>query len=202
MNGHPKGTKVLYDDREIATRVRELGQDINQFYHAKGYPSGWATPEELTDEELPEVFNGDNSLLVVGILKGAVYFFSNLTQELDFPLAIDFMRISSYNDETSSQGDVRITADISANVQGRDVLIVEDILDSGQTLDFLIRTMRERGAKSVKTCVFIDKTCRRVVDIHADWVGLTLPENKFLFGYGMDHQQLYRELRYICYVEK
>ncbi len=114
------------------------------------------------------------------------------------PLNIDFMQVASYGDETVSSGDLSIVTDLHTDVKDRNVLIVEDIVDTGRTLEFLVNTMTKRGAKSVKTCTMLDKPSRRVVDIKADFVGFTI-DNVYVVGYGMDIAQKYRELPFIGY---
>lgn len=184
MKNYPEIKSVLYSEEQIQKRVGKVATEIRTAYQDEGKFST-ASPNS-------------ESLLVVGVLKGALYFFADLTRELKLPLSMDFMQVASYGDETVSGGDVRIVTDLHTDVKDRDVLIVEDIVDTGRTLEFLVNTMTERGARSVKTCTMLDKPSRRVIDIKADFVGFTV-DNVYVVGYGMDIAQKYRELPFIGY---
>lgn len=138
----------------------------------------------------------DKNLLVVGILKGSLYFMADLTRYIDLPLKLDFLAVSSYGSGTSSSGAVRIVKDIDINLEGYDILIVEDILDSGRTLDYVSNLLRARGANSISIVTLLDKPERRVVDLHPDYVGCDVPD-EFVVGYGLDYDQQYRNLPYI-----
>lgn len=138
----------------------------------------------------------DKNLLVVGILKGSVYFMSDLTRYIDLPLKLDFLAVSSYGGGTRSSGNVKIIKDIDIDLEGYDVLLAEDILDSGRTLDYVRKMITARGAKSVSIVTLLDKAERREVDIHADYVGCDVPD-EFVVGYGLDYNQQYRNLPYI-----
>ncbi|MCR5208373.1 MAG: hypoxanthine phosphoribosyltransferase [Eubacterium sp.] len=138
----------------------------------------------------------DKNLLVVGILKGSVYFMTDLTRHIDLPLKLDFLAVSSYGGGTTSTGAVKIIKDIDIDLAGYDLLIVEDILDSGRTLDYVCRMLKTRGANSISVCTLLDKPERRVVDLTPDYVGCSVPD-EFVVGYGLDYDQQYRNLPYI-----
>lgn len=184
MKNYPEIKGVLYSEEQIQKRVGKIGMEIRTAYQNDG---------KFTDMN----FNTEN-LLAICILKGALYFFADLTRELKLPIKMDFMQVASYGDETVSGGDVRIVTDLHTDVKDCDILIVEDIVDTGRTLKFLIDTMVKRGARSVKTCTMLDKPSRRVIDIKADFVGFPI-DNVYVVGYGMDIAQKYRELPFIGY---
>lgn len=163
--------EVLYDEEQIRTKVKELG------------------------EKLSEDFGGRNPL-VICVLKGAFIFMADLVKEITVPLEIDFMAVSSYGQSTKSSGVVKIIKDLDVSVEGRDVLIVEDIIDSGLTLSYLIDVLERRNAKSVTVVTLFDKPGRRTVDLEADYKGFTLPD-EFVVGYGLDYAEKYRNLPYI-----
>lgn len=163
--------EVLLTSEEIHLRCQELGKQIAQDYQGK-------------------------KPLLVGVLKGAVPFLSDLMQAIDLDLEIDFMDVSSYGDATVSSGEVKIVKDLDTNVQGRHILIVEDILDSGQTLAYLRDLFNYRQAESVKIAALLDKREGRLMPIEADYVGFDVP-NKFVVGYGLDFAEKYRNLPYV-----
>ncbi len=138
----------------------------------------------------------DKTPLVVGVLKGAVPFMADIVREMDCYLEIDFLDVSSYGNATVSSGEVKIVKDLDTNVEGRDLLIVEDIIDSGRTLAYLVDLFKYRKAKSVKIVTLLDKPEGRVVPIEADYVGFDVP-NEFVVGYGLDYIQQYRNLPYV-----
>lgn len=160
----------------------------------------------VTEEQLKEVnerlgakitedFKNKN-LLVVGILKGSIYFMTDLTRYIDLPLKLDFLAVSSYGGGTSSSGAVKILKDIDINLEGYDILLVEDILDSGRTLHYVCEMLKTRKPKSVSIVTLLDKPERRVVDLTPDYVGCQVPD-EFVVGYGLDYDQKYRNLPYI-----
>lgn len=163
--------EVLYNAEQIQAKVKELG------------------------ETLTRDFEGRNPL-VICVLKGAFIFMSDLVKEIDVPLEIDFMAVSSYGQSTKSSGVVKIIKDLDVSVEGRDVLIVEDIIDSGLTLSYLIDVLERRNAKSVTIVTLFDKPARRTVELEADYKGFTLPD-AFVVGYGLDYAERYRNLPYI-----
>lgn len=164
-------SEVLVSEEEIISKVKELGQQITRDYEGK-------------------------DLLCVAILKGSVLFASDLIREIKLPLEIDFMAVSSYGSSTESSGIVRILKDLDESAEGKNVLIIEDIVDSGLTLQYLLKNFVNRGAKSVKVCTFLDKKERRTVDIVPDYVGYVIPD-KFAVGYGLDFAGKYRNLKYV-----
>jgi len=171
--------KVLYSAEEIARRVKELGATISQDYRAGAGRDPHRRP-----------------LLVVGLLKGALPFMADLIRAIDIPMEYDFMAVSSYRGRTSP-GEVRILKDLDSPVGSRDLLIVEDIVDTGHTLDHILRRLKAREPASLRVCTLLDKPARRQVDVPVDYVGFTLKENLFVVGYGLDYAELYRNLPYI-----
>lgn len=157
--------------------------------------------QELSDinarlgAKITKDFKGKN-LLVLGILKGCVFFMTDLVRQIDLPLSIDFMSVSSYGSGTESTGRVKITKDIDIDLDGYDVLIVEDILDSGRTLKYVSEILKTRGANSISIVTLLDKPERRVAQISPDYVGCDVPD-EFVVGYGLDYDQKYRNLPYI-----
>ena len=146
-------------------------------------------------KELTEIYK-DKNPLVVGVLKGAVPFMADIVREMDCHLELDFMDVSSYGNATISSGEVKILKDLDTNVEGRDMLIVEDIIDSGRTLAYLVDLFKYRKAKSVKIVTLLDKPEGRVVKIDADYIGFDVP-NEFVVGYGLDYAEQYRNLPYV-----
>jgi len=163
--------EVLLDAQEIQDRVHELAQIIEKDYDGK-------------------------DLLMVCVLNGAAVFYIDLLMAMDIPLEMNFIRVSSYGAGTESSGTVRILYDLEADVTGKHVLIVEDIIDSGRTLKKLSALLRDRGAADVRCICLLDKPQRREVEMHADYVGFNVPD-KFLVGYGLDYDGKYRNLKYI-----
>jgi len=163
---------ILVQRDELAHRVRELGEEISRDY--AGRP-----------------------LLLVGVLKGAIFFLSDLMRHLDVDCEVDFMAVSSYGSSTDSSGVVRILKDLDASIEGRDVLIVEDIVDSGLTLAYLFRMLRARGPASLEVCALLTKPDRREIDMPIRYVGFEIP-NRFAIGYGLDFAERYRNLPYIA----
>lgn len=162
---------VLIGTEEIARRVKELGEEISRDYVNK-------------------------DLVVVGILKGAVVFMSDLIREITVPLEVDFMATSSYGAATQSSGVVQLLKDLDTAVEGRDVLIVEDIIDSGLTLSYLSQLIQSRKPASVKTIAFLDKPSRRQTEFTPDYLGFSIPDH-FVVGYGLDVNSKYRQLPYV-----
>ena len=162
---------VLLEEEAIQKRVKELGRQITRDYEGK-------------------------ELVLIGILKGAVVFFSDLIRHVELPMSMDFMAISSYGNATKSAGVVRILKDLDKDIVGKHIIIVEDIVDSGLTLSFLKDNLVSRGAASLRICALLDKPERRKVDIKADYQGFTIPD-PFVVGYGLDYAERYRNLPYI-----
>lgn len=163
--------RVLFSQEQLAEKTKELGKQLTKDYQ-------------------------DKNPLVVGILKGAMPFLSDLVKEMDIYLEMDYMDVSSYGNGTVSSGEVKIVKDLNTNVEGRDLLLVEDIIDSGRTLSYLADMFKYRKARSVKIVTLLDKPEGRVVDITADYVGFLVP-NEFVVGYGLDYAERYRNLPYI-----
>lgn len=172
MEGRKDIERILLTEREIHNKVVRIGHEISEKYKGK-------------------------DLLMVGILKGAFVFFSDLARSIDIPMAVDFMAVSSYGSETESSGIVRIMKDLDAPIEGKDVLIVEDILDTGHTLSYLLKVLNARKPASINLCVLLDKYERREVpDIVPDFTGFKI-ENEFVVGYGLDYAEKYRNLPFI-----
>lgn len=163
--------KILISEDELQDKVKELGTILSDEYK-------------------------DRFPLVVGVLKGALPFMSDLIKRMDIYLEIDFMDVSSYGKGTVSSGEVKIIKDLDTSVEGRDILIIEDIIDSGLTLSYLVNLFHYRKAKSIKIVTLLDKPEGRKVDIKADLFGFTIP-NEFVVGYGLDYAEKYRNLPYI-----
>ena len=163
--------EVLFTREDIAKRVAELGAEITRDYEGK-------------------------DLIVVGILKGAGVFMCDLIREINSPIIIDFMSVSSYGNSTVSSGIVRITNDLHQDIQGCSVLIVEDIIDTGNTLHYLREYLNNRGAEDVKICALLDKPSRRQVEVPVEYVGFEV-EDRFIIGYGIDYAEKYRNLPFI-----
>lgn len=164
--------EVLVSEAQIRRRVKELARDIDRDYSGK-------TPT------------------LVSVLKGGIVFLTDLMKELTVVHEIDFMSVSSYNSGTETTGVVRILADLSRNIEGKDVIIVEDIVDSGLTLDYIRHILLARHPKSLKICTMLDKKARRLVEVPIDYVGFEIPD-EFVIGYGLDWQEKYRNLPYVA----
>ena len=167
--------RVLVEEEEVDRRIRELGEKISKDYEGK-------------------------KLHLICVLKGGVFFMCELAKRITVPVSMDFMSVSSYGDGTSSSGVVKIAKDLDETLEGKDVLIVEDIIDSGSTLSYLIEILKKRGPKSLRLCTLLDKPERRVKDVKVDYVGFNIPD-EFVVGYGLDYAQKYRNLPYIGVVE-
>jgi hypoxanthine phosphoribosyltransferase len=164
--------EILVGAEDLTRRVKELADQISRDY-------------------------ADKDLLLIGVLKGAVFFVSDLMRHLDIPVEVDFMAVASYGSATRSSGVVRILKDLDAAIEGRDVLIVEDIVDSGLTLQYLLRNLAGRNPRSLEVCALLIKPERREVDLHTRYVGFEIPD-KFAIGYGLDHAERYRNLPYVA----
>lgn len=167
--------RVMYSEEAVNKKIAELGKMIS------------------------EDMNGEPIKLVC-ILKGACFFACELAKRITVPVFIDFMSVSSYGEETTSSGTVRILKDLDSSIERENVLIVEDIIDTGRTLNYLVNNFKSRGAKSVRLCTLLNKPDRRVVDVDVDYVGFEIPD-EFVVGYGLDYAQKYRNLPYIGIVE-
>jgi len=163
--------RILIDQPTIEQRVKELGEQISKDYAGK-------------------------TVTLVCILKGGLMFLCDLAKHITVPVKYDFMSVSSYGDSTQSSGVVRITKDLEESIEGKDIIIVEDIIDTGLTLSYLLNNLHSRNPASLRICTLLDKPDNRRVEIPVDYVGFTVP-NEFLVGYGLDYQQLYRNFPYI-----
>lgn len=167
--------RVLVEEEEVDKRIRDLGEQISKDYEGK-------------------------EVHLICVLKGGVFFMCELAKRITVPVSMDFMSVSSYGDGTASSGVVKIAKDLDETLEGKDVLIVEDIIDSGRTLSYLIEILKKRGPKSLRLCTLLDKPERRVKDVKVDYVGFNIPD-EFVVGYGLDYGQKYRNLPYIGVVE-
>jgi len=171
----PEIGEILVQRDELAHRVQELAEQISRDYAGR-------------------------SVLMIGVLKGAMFFLSDLMRQLEVECEVDFMAVASYGSSTSSSGVVRILKDLDGPIEGRDVLIVEDIVDSGLTLSYLLRTLRAREPASVEVCALLTKPERRKVDLPIRYVGFEIP-NRFVIGYGLDHMERFRNLPYVAVLD-
>jgi hypoxanthine phosphoribosyltransferase len=165
-------SEILIDEETLAARVAELGTEVSADYQGR-------------------------DLLLIGVLKGAVFFMADLMRHLTVPCEVDFMAISSYGDSTDSSGIVRILKDLDINIEGRHVLVVEDIIDSGLTLSYLMRNLESREPATLEVCALMTKPARREIDVPVRYVGFEIP-NRFVVGYGLDFAERYRNLPYVA----
>ena len=168
--------EVLVTTEDLERRVVDLAREIDRDYAGR-------------------------DLIMIGVLKGAVIFMADLMRELETPCEVDFMAVSSYGSATDSSGVVRILKDLDASIADRDVLLVEDIVDSGLTLHYLLKNLRAREPRSLEVCALLTKPERRRIDLPIRYVGFEIP-NRFAIGYGLDHAQRYRNLRYVAALEQ
>jgi hypoxanthine phosphoribosyltransferase len=166
-------TKILVTEEEVKKTVERLGAEVNSHY------------QQLERE-----------LIVIGLLRGSFIFMADLVRQINIPLVVDFMTLSSYGDGTISSGDVKVVMDLDSSIEDRDVLLVEDIVDTGRTFSKVIRMMQNRNPRSLKICTFLNKPEARVADIEIDFCGVDIP-NEFAVGYGLDYAQRYRNLPYV-----
>ena len=167
--------RELVSEKAVDERIVELGKQISKDYEGK-------------------------QVHLICVLKGGVFFMCELAKRISVPVSMDFMSVSSYGDDTKSSGVVKIVKDLDEAIEGKDVLIVEDIIDSGRTLYYLIDILKKRNPKSVHLCTLLDKPERRVKDVKVDYVGFNIPD-EFVVGYGLDYAQKYRNLPFIVVVE-
>ncbi|MBE5949933.1 MAG: hypoxanthine phosphoribosyltransferase [Lachnospiraceae bacterium] len=167
--------RVMLSEEDVDKRIKELGEQISKDYEGK-------------------------SVHLICILKGGVFFMCELAKRITVPVSMDFMAVSSYGGGTASSGIVKIIKDLDEAIEGRDVIIVEDIIDSGRTLSHLIDLLGQRKPNSIRLCTLLDKPDRRVVDVKVEYVGYSIPD-EFVVGYGLDYDQKYRNLPYIGVVE-
>lgn len=167
--------EVLLPEEKINARIRELGEQISKDYAGK-------------------------SVHLICILKGGSFFMCELAKRITVPVSIDFMSVSSYGSGTTSGGTIKIKKDLDEPLEGKHVLVIEDIVDTGRTLSYLVELLKDRGAADVKLCALLDKPERREVDIRADYIGFQIPD-EFVVGYGLDYDQRYRNFPYIGIVK-
>lgn len=172
MTQMPYEIDTMISAKTIAARIEELAREI----HAE--------------------FRGTDRLVVVGLLRGSFVFIADIVRELDLPVEVDFIEASSYGDAMESSREVRILKDLRAGIEGQDVLLVEDIVDTGHTLTHVVRLLKSRKPRKLKTIALLDKPSRREVDVKADWTGFEIPD-EFVVGYGIDYAQRNRNLGYI-----
>ena len=170
-----ESVRVLIPEKDVEERITEMGRQISEEYKGR-------------------------QVHLICVLKGGVFFMCELAKKIDVPVSLDFMSVSSYGSATKSSGVVRIVKDLDEPLKDKDVLVVEDIVDSGRTLSYLLEMLKDRGPKSVRLCTLLDKPERRVVDVHVDYTCFQIPD-EFVVGYGLDYDQRYRNLPYIGVVE-
>ena len=167
--------RPIVTQEEMRMRIRELGRQISNDYEGK-------------------------DLVLVGILKGAYAFYADLARAIRLPLQVDFLVVTSYGKKARPSGKVKMVTDLTEDIAGRDVLLVEDIVDSGLTVQYLVKTLTKRKPKSIRVCTLLSKPARRKVDVHIDYIGFEIP-NKYVVGYGLDYQQKYRNLPYLAVLD-
>ncbi len=172
----PNYGKVVFSKGEIQKRVLELGEKISKDYKGE-------------------------DLLLAGVMKGAFIFMADLARAISIPVSIDYIGISAFNSRSKGRGAVRLSSDINENISGKNVLIVEDIINSGLTVEYITNNLKAREPKSVKICTLLDKTDKRRNDFRPDYAGFTIP-NIYVIGYGLDYQDRYRNLPYIAALEE
>src|SRR5579864_1985121 len=164
--------RILFTEEQIEHRIRELAAQISERYK-------------------------DKSLKLIGVLKGSVFFMSELARRIRVPVKIDFLAISSFSNKSGAPGLVRIAKDLDDSIEGEDVLLIEDIVDTGFTLRYLLQTLSSRGPNSLAVCTFLDRNSRRIVQVPVDFHCFEIPD-RFVIGFGLDHNQLYRNLDYVA----
>jgi len=172
---HGESVRVLIPHKRVQTRLRQLAKEIRR--------------------EFP-----DEPLHLIGVLKGCVFFLADLARELGGEVSFDFMSVSSYGKGTDSSGEVKLVKDLDVSIEGKTIIVVEDILDTGLTLKYLLRLFEERKPKHLRVVVLLDKIDRRIADVRADYVGFTIP-NEFVVGYGLDFAERYRNLADVCVLQ-
>jgi hypoxanthine phosphoribosyltransferase len=168
----PAIERILFTEEQIALRIREVAAQITERYRG-------------------------NPLKLIGVLKGSVFFLTALARHIQLPVKIDFLAISTFSNKSSSPGVVRIAKDLDDSIENEDVLLVEDIVDTGLTLRYLLQTLSSRGPNSLAVCTFLDRHSRRLVQIPIDFRCFEIPD-RFVIGFGLDHNQLYRNLSYVA----
>ena len=177
MSATPPGIeKILFTEEEIDRRIREVGAEITRAYAGR-------------------------AVKLIGVLKGSVYFLTALTRHIELPVKIDFLAISSFSNKTGAPGMVRIAKDLDDSIEGEDVLLVEDVIDTGFTLRYLLQTLSGRAPNSLAVCTFLDRTSRRIVQAPVDFRCFEIPD-RFVVGFGLDYNQLYRNLGYVAVLKR
>lgn len=176
LSQQAKKLKVLYDEATLAARIRELGEEITRDYEGK-------------------------PVVLVGVLKGSITFMADLARQIDLPLTMDFLGLSSYGDGTETSGVVRFSSDLTQPIEGKHLLIVEDIVDSGLTMSFLLKNLATRKPASLAVVSLLHKPVRKRVDVPIDYLGFSLEGDPFVVGYGLDHAGVWRNLPYVGVVE-
>ena len=182
--------EVLITAERIEERVRHLGATISSDFRSDRA----ASPDRTEDQSMGGT---ERPLILLGILKGALFFLADLSREISVAAEIEYMSVASYGKTTKSSGVVRILKDLDRDIAGADVLLVEDIVDTGLTLEYLLRILATRSPRTLMVCSLLNKPARRVVDVQVDYVGFTIPD-EFVVGYGLDYDQRYRNLPYIA----
>lgn len=167
--------RPMVTQEEMRARIKELGKQIATDYAGK-------------------------DLVLVGVLKGAYAFYADLARAIRIPMRVDFLIVASYGSQAKTSGKVKVISDLTEDIKGKDVLLVEDIVDSGLTVQNLIKTLAKQKPKSIKVCTLLTKPDRRTIDVHLDYVGFKIP-NKYVVGYGLDYQQKYRNLPYLAVLD-
>lgn len=167
--------RVMLSEEEVDKRIKEIGEQISRDYAGR-------------------------QVHLVCVLKGGSFFLCELAKRISVPVSLDFMSVSSYGSDTKSSGVVKIVKDLDESLKGKNVIVVEDIVDSGRTLSYLLEMLKDRGPESLRLCTLLDKPDRRVIDVNVDYTGFQIPD-EFVVGYGLDYDQRYRNLPYIGVVE-
>ena len=167
--------RVMLSEEEVDKRIKEIGEQISRDYAGR-------------------------QVHLVCVLKGGSFFLCELAKRITVPVSLDFMSVSSYGSDTKSSGVVKIVKDLDESLKGKNVIVVEDIVDSGRTLSYLLEMLKDRGPESLRLCTLLDKPDRRVIDVNVDYTGFQIPD-EFVVGYGLDYDQRYRNLPYIGVVE-
>jgi hypoxanthine phosphoribosyltransferase len=168
----PGVERILFTEEQIDKRIRELASEISQNYQGK-------------------------VIKLIGVLKGSIFFLTALARHIEVPVRIDFLGISSFSNKSGAPGVVRIAKDLDESIEGEDVLLVEDIVDTGFTLRYLLQTLAGRAPNSLSVCTFLDRNSRRIVQVPVDYRGFEIPD-RFVVGFGLDYNQLYRNLSYVA----
>lgn len=174
---HEFTERIIYSEEDISNRVRELGEEITADYLRENGPGV--------------------EVAAVSILKGGFIFLADLIRHIDLELTVDFMAISSYHRSNQASIGVRIIKDLSESISGKNILVVEDIIDTGLTLSYILRNLRSRSPREIKVCTLLDRSIRRITPLEVNYRGFEIGE-EYLVGYGLDHTQIWRNLRYIC----